>query len=63
MSWPLAFGVAWACGRVGAVVGVIFCIIRRTLVGEVADPCAAIAELAEPRVPALAEGHTPRASG
>lgn len=37
-SWPLAWGVAWACGRVGAVVGVIFFLIRRTLMGEVADP-------------------------
>lgn len=54
-SWALAFGVAWACGRVGAVVGVIFFIIRRTLVGEVADPCATMMELADTRVPAMAE--------
>lgn len=38
IAWPLAFGVAWVCGRVGAVVGLIFLIIRRTLVGEVRDP-------------------------
>jgi hypothetical protein len=41
-SWPLAWGVAWACGRVGAVIGVIFFIIRRTLMGEVADPRLAV---------------------
>lgn len=63
MSWPLAFGVAWACGRVGAVVGVIFYIIRRTLVGEVADPCASMRELAESRVPSLAESRAPRSLG
>jgi hypothetical protein len=38
VAWSLALGVCWACGRVGAVVGVIFFIIRRTLMGEVADP-------------------------
>jgi hypothetical protein len=37
-SLPLAFGVSWACGRVGGVVGLIFFLIRRTLMGEVADP-------------------------
>jgi hypothetical protein len=37
-SLPLAFGVSWACGRVGSVVGLIFFLIRRTLMGEVADP-------------------------
>jgi len=31
VSWSLAFGVAWASARVGAVVGVIFFLIRRTL--------------------------------
>lgn len=59
LSWPLAFGVAWACGRVGAVVGVIFFIIRRTLMGEVADPCEAMMEAASQRVPALAEAPSP----
>ncbi|MBK6488736.1 MAG: hypothetical protein IPF98_18235 [Gemmatimonadetes bacterium] len=38
VAWPLAFGVAWVSARVGAVVGVIFFLIRRTLMGEVADP-------------------------
>lgn len=37
-SLPLAWGVCWACGRVGGVVGLIFFLIRRTLMGEVADP-------------------------
>ncbi len=37
-SLPLAWGVSWACGRVGGVVGLIFFLIRRTLMGEVADP-------------------------
>jgi hypothetical protein len=43
---------------VGAVVGVIFFIIRRTLVGEVADPCATMRELADARAPAMAESPT-----
>ncbi|MCC6927527.1 MAG: hypothetical protein IT359_00940 [Gemmatimonadaceae bacterium] len=38
ISLPLVWGVCWACGRVGGVVGLIFFIIRRTLMGEVADP-------------------------
>ncbi|HMN07304.1 MAG TPA: hypothetical protein PKC83_00850 [Gemmatimonadaceae bacterium] len=62
-SWPLAFGVAWACGRVGAVVGVIFYIIRRTLVGEVPDPCESMRERAQPRMSAIREQSTPGAPG
>lgn len=42
-SLPLAWGVCWACGRVGGVVGLIFFLIRRTLMGEVADPRAVTA--------------------
>lgn len=60
-SWPLAFGVAWVCGRVGAVVGVIFYIIRRTLVGEVADPCESMREIADARMSAIREQSTPSA--
>lgn len=58
-SWPLTFGVAWVCGRVGAVVGVIFYIIRRTLVGEVADPCDSMRELAGAHITAMPERTTP----
>ena len=43
VSLPLVWGVCWACGRVGSVVGLIFFIIRRTLMGEVADPREAVA--------------------
>lgn len=42
-SLPLAWGVCWACGRVGGVVGLIFFLIRRALMGEVADPRVATA--------------------
>ncbi|HEX4935307.1 MAG TPA: hypothetical protein VFV33_19135 [Gemmatimonadaceae bacterium] len=38
VSLPLVWGVCWACGRVGGIVGLIFFLIRRTLMGEVADP-------------------------
>ena len=34
----LAIGVALVMARVGAVVGLIFFLIRRSLMGEVADP-------------------------
>jgi len=51
VSLPLVWGVCWACGRVGSVVGLIFFIIRRTLMGEVADPRgASVAEA--PAIPA-----------
>lgn len=60
-SWPLALGVAWACGRVGAVVGVIFFLIRRTLMGEVADPRLMVTD--EMRAPAEpARRPSPRAA-
>ena len=51
VSLPLVWGVCWACGRVGSVVGLIFYIIRRTLMGEVADPRGA-SVVEAPAIPA-----------
>jgi hypothetical protein len=36
--WLLTLGVASATARIGALVGFLFFLIRRVLMGEVADP-------------------------
>lgn len=36
--WLLTLGVASATARIGALVGLLFFLIRRVLMGEVADP-------------------------
>jgi len=41
VAWPLAFGVAAVCGRAGAVAGLIAYFLKRSLMGETADPLEA----------------------
>lgn len=36
--WPIVWTVGAACGRLGALVGLIAFFVKRALTGEVADP-------------------------
>jgi hypothetical protein len=36
--WPIVWTVCAACGRLGALVGLIAFFVKRALTGEVADP-------------------------
>ena len=40
VAWPLAAGVGVVCGRAGAVAGLIAYFLKRSLLGETADPMA-----------------------
>lgn len=52
VAWPLALGVCAVCARAGAVAGLIAFFLKRSLMGETADPMLQATRPGEARVPA-----------
>jgi hypothetical protein len=51
VAWPLALGVGAVCARAGAVAGLIAFFLKRSLLGETADPMAQATRPGEARRP------------
>ena len=52
VAWPLALGVCAVCARAGAVAGLIAFFLKRSLMGETADPMLKATRPGEAGLPA-----------